>query len=438
VISGQVAADFAGPAVILSFILTAIGCGFTGLCYAEYACLYPISGSAYSYALATFGPLAGWFVGWNLVLEYLASASVVAVGWSGYFASLLAHFGIAIPGKFKSAPFTMSTIEDFSLTGSYFDLPAVIIVLLSTLVLVVGIRLSARTNTLMVGIKLAIILLLVICGLPFIDWNNLKPFIPENTGEWGHFGTSGVLRATGVIFFAYLGFDTATTAAQEARNPQRDMPVGIIGALAIATVFYVMAAVTMLGLVSYSKLGVPNPMSVAIGAAGPGLAWLGPIVDLAATVGLASTILVTLLGQTRIFFAMAKDGLVPNVFGELHSKFRTPAIGTIITGVISALLAAIFPLEILGELCSIGTLMAFIVVCAGIMVLRLRIPDAPRAFRTPFVWLVAPLGIVTSALMMLFLPADTWLRLAVWTALGMLIYVSYRARRGAVVSSRML
>jgi APA family basic amino acid/polyamine antiporter len=342
----------------------------------------------------------------------------------------MSQMGVAIPNKFSSAPIAMTSFEDVSLTGSILNLPAMAVIALASTLLVVGIRASARFNAGMVAIKLAIVVLVIGFGLPLIKHANLTPFIPPNTGTWGQFGWSGVFRATGVIFFAYIGFDAVSVAAQEARNPQRDMPIGILGSLIICTVLYILMSLVMTGLAPYMSLNVPHPVFVAINAAGPRLAWLGVLVNIAAVVGLASVVLVLLLGQSRIFYAMSRDGLFFSVFSRIHPEFRTPWLGTIATGTVAALLAGIVPLGILGELVSIGTLLAFVIVCIATLVLRSRAPNAVRPFRTPMVWLVAPLGVAMCLFMMAFLPVDTWLRLVVWTIIGLLIFGLYGARYG--------
>lgn len=427
VITGHAAASYAGPGVVISFVIAGVGCLFAGLCYAEYASMIPVAGSAYTYTYATMGKFLAWIIGWNLVLEYLAAASTVAVGWSGYFNALLGEFGLHVPDAYSTAPIAISGGHIVA-TGSVANFLALGIIALISTVLIVGVKLSAQFNAAMVALKLTIVVLVIAFGLPLIKAVNLHPFIPPNTGAWGTLGWSGVLRATGVIFFAYIGFDAVSVAAQEAKNPQRDMPIGILGSLIICTVLYILMSLTMTGLVSYTKLNVPHPVFIAIQAAGPSLAWLGFAVDVGAVVGLASVILVLLLGQSRIFYAMAKDGLVPPFFCAVHPRFRTPYIGTIVTGIFAAALGALVPLDILGELVSIGTLAAFVIVCAGIMVLRVTRARAKRPFRTPLVWVVAPLGIVMCGAMMVWLPLDTWIRLAVWTAIGLVIYLVYSVR----------
>lgn len=432
VVTGHAAARYAGPGVAISFVLASASCLFSGLCYAEYASMIPAAGSAYSYTHATLGRFLAWIIGWNLVLEYLVASSTVAVGWSGYLGALCAEMGLHIPSSVAQAPLKMSAFHDVAFTGAWINLPAVVIVALCSAFLVIGIHASAKFNAAMVVVKLAIILLVIAFGLPRVSAGNLEPFIPQNTGVWGEFGWSGVLRATGVIFFAYIGFDAVSAAAQEAKNPQRDIPIGILGSLVICTGLYVLMAVTMTGLAPYASLNVPHPVTVAIEHGGSALAWLGPVVNVGALVGLSSVVLVVLMGQARIFYAMSRDGLIPQFYSRMHPRFRTPWIGSIVTGALAAALAGVFPLDVLGELVSIGTLGAFTVVCVGILVLRSAAPDAHRPFRTPFVWVVAPAGIVSCLLMMASLPLDTWLRLVVWTLLGLLIYWLYGSRHTSV------
>ena len=428
VITGHAAATYAGPGVVVSFMIAGLGCFFAGLCYAEFASMIPVAGSAYTYTYATMGRFLAWFIGWNLVLEYLAAASTVAVGWAGYLVQLLSQLGITIPRALSTAPLAMTSLTDISFTGAFLNLPAMAVIALATTMLVIGIKASAQFNGIMVIIKLVIVLLVIGFGLPLIMGANLDPFIPPNTGTWGEFGWSGVFRATGVIFFAYIGFDAVSVAAQEARNPQRDMPIGILGSLLICTVLYILMSLTMTGLAPYTSLGVAYPVFVAINNAGPQLAWLGFLVNVGAVVGLASVVLVLLLGQSRVFYAMSRDGVIPPLYCKIHPTFRTPWIGTIVTGMFAALLAGLVPLSILGELVSIGTLLAFTIVCAGILILRVARPNYHRPFRTPAVWIVAPLGMGMCIFMMAFLPLDTWLRLVVWTIIGLVIYFAYGSR----------
>ncbi|MGQ0741774.1 MAG: amino acid permease [Alphaproteobacteria bacterium] len=427
VITGHAAAAHAGPAIVLSFVLAGTACLFAALCYAEFASMIPVAGSAYTYAYATLGSFMAWFIGWNLVLEYMVAAATVAVGWSGYFTDLMRNVGILIPEILDRAPVAISSTHEVSFTGSLINVPAAVIVLLLTSVLVVGVRESATFNGLMVLIKVAVVIAVIVFGLSFVEMDNLTPFIPPNEGTFGKFGFSGVLTGAAIIFFAYIGFDGVSVAAQEARNPQRDMPIGILGSLLVCTVLYILMSVVLTGIVPYQDLSstlTAHPVSTAM-ASIPGLSWLSPIVNVGATVGLASVIFVSLYGQSRIFYAMSRDGFIPKLFSEVHPRYRTPWRGTIIVGIFAAALAAVFPLDILGELVSIGTLLAFAVVCLGILVLRVQRPKAKRHFRTPYAWVVAPLGVLSCGALMYALPAGTWVRLIVWTAIGFLIYFLY-------------
>jgi APA family basic amino acid/polyamine antiporter len=428
VLTGHAAASYAGSGVVISFAIAGTGCLFAGLCYAEYAAMIPVAGSAYTYTYATLGRLFGWIIGWNLVLEYLAAGSTVAVGWSGYFGDFMAkQLHSPLPAAFAGAPFKLEGFHHLVATGNYFNLPAVLLVCLVTFVLIVGVNMSATFNSVMVAIKLCIVVAVILVGFSHIDPANHVPFIPANTGTFGQFGWTGVFRATGVIFFAYIGFDAVSVAAQEARNPQRDVPLGILGSLAICTVLYMLMSWVLTGLAPYATLNVAHPVSMAVEAI-PSTRWLAPFVNVGAIVGLASVVLVLLLGQSRIFYAMAKDGMIPPVFSQIHPRFRTPWLGTMITGAFCALMAGVLPLDILGELVSIGTLAAFVIVCAGVMVLRVRRPRLKRPFHTPVVWLVGPLGIGMCLFMMAFLPLDTWIRLGVWTLIGFAIYFGYSIR----------
>ena len=426
VLTGQAAAQYAGPAIVLSFVIAGFGCLFAGLCYAEFASLIPIAGSAYTYGYATLGEFMAWIIGWDLILEYLFAASTVSVGFSGYFVELMKEIDFAIPEKFAGAPLKwVEADRAFHATSSIVNLPAMGLIFVLTVLLVIGIRESARFNNLAVMIKLSIVLAVIGFGIKYVNTANWQPFIPENTGTFGHFGLSGVVRGSAVVFFAYIGFDAVSTAAQEAKNPQRDLPIGILASLAICTVLYILMALVMTGLTPFTNLNVPHPVFVAIDAAGPGLKWLTYFINIGAIAGLASVVLVMLMGQPRIFYAMARDGLLPPIFGKVHPKFKTPYVATIITGAVAMVFGGLFPIDILGELVSIGTLLAFIIVCAGVLVLRYRSPDLHRPFKTPFVPLVPILGIGTCGFMMAFLPSTTWLRLGLWMALGLLIYFFY-------------
>lgn len=453
VLTGQAAAQYAGPAIVISFLISGMACLFAGLCYAEFASMIPISGSAYTYAYATMGEFVAWIIGWDLILEYLFAASTVAVGWSGYVVSFLKDFGIIIPAQFTAAwgtvlveipnvgwnlltPQLTKSLADTGVSvaslphqAAILNLPAMFIVALITLLLLVGIRESAKFNNVMVVIKVFVILLFVGIGFFFVNKTNWIPFIPENTGEWGHYGWSGILRGAGVIFFAYIGFDAVSTAAQEARNPQKDMPTGILGSLGISTFLYIAVALVLTGIVSYTFLNVADPIAVGVNAMGPGLFWLRPIIKIAAIAGLSSVILVMLMGQPRIFFSMSKDGLLPPLFSRIHPRFKTPYVSTLITGFIALILAGILPINILGELVSIGTLLAFAIVCIGIIVLRIKRPEIKRAFKTPLVPLVPILGAGICFLQMFSLPWETWARLIAWMALGFVIYFTYGIRK---------
>jgi APA family basic amino acid/polyamine antiporter len=430
VVAGTAAALHAGPAVLISFAIAALACLFAGLCYAEFASMIPISGSAYTYAYATMGRFMAWFIGWNLVLEYGVSASTVAAGWSGYFVSLLSNFGIPFPAAFANAPLAGTGLSEMRWTGAIMNLPAVLLVLGLTALLVVGMRESARFNGAMVLIKTGIILLVILFGLPFIQADNLSPFIPANEGQFGRYGWSGILAASGLVFFAYIGFDTVSVAAQEAKNPQRDVPIGILGSLGISAGLYMLMALVLIGITDFRTLNVPNPVSFAVSEV-PAIAWLALPINVGALVGLASVVFVSLYGQSRIFYCMARDGFMWPLFGAVHPTFRTPHRGTVVTGAVAAALAALFPLDVLADLVSIGTLLAFVVVCVGIMMLRLSNPDTPRRFRTPFVWFVAPAGVVSCTLLMVSLSTATWVRLAIWTVLGLAIYFAYGYRHAA-------
>jgi APA family basic amino acid/polyamine antiporter len=424
VLTGTVAAEHTGPAITLAFLLAAVGCGLAALCYAELAAMIPVSGSAYSYTYATLGEGVAWFVGWNLALEYVMSAAAVAVGWSGYVVNLCEEFGLHFPAALTNAPLGKLATGHLAPTGALVNVPAVLIVAALTWLCYVGVRQSTRINNAMVIVKVAIIILFIIVGLKYVDTTQWHPFLPTNTGEFGHFGFSGVVQGAAIIFFAYIGFDQAATTAQEARNPQRDLPIGILAALVISTTLYIVMAAVMTGMVDYSKLDVAAPVAVALDAH-PELVWLGLPVKIGAVIGMTSVILMSILGQPRIFMAMSRDGLLPHAMQKVHPKYRTPHIATIITGVIAAAFAGIFPLDVLGELISIGILLAFTAVCAGVLVLRRTQPDTPRPFRVPAATFTCIAGAIVCLGMTLALPRDTWVRLLVWSLIGAAVYFGY-------------
>jgi len=432
VLTGQAAAQYAGPAIALSFVLSGIACIFAALCYAELAAMIPISGSAYTYTYATLGQLVAWIIGWDLILEYLFGAATVAVGWSGYVVSFLKDFGIPIPAALSSAPFNFVHGSGWVATGSMINLPAMIIVGLCTWLLYVGIKESAKFNNAIVIVKLTVLALFVVFGAMQVVPDNWVPFIPDNTGEFGHFGWSGIFRGAGVIFFAYIGFDSLSALAQETKNPQRDMPFGIIGSLLACTVVYIVVSLVLTGIVRYDQLNVPDPIAVAVNAAGDALMWLRPFIKIGAIAGLSSVVLVLLMAQPRILFSMARDGLIPEASAKVHPKYKTPYVSTLATGLLAGLVAGFFPIGVLGELVSIGTLLAFVLVCIGVLVLRVVEPDAHRPFRAPFILPVSICGALSALAQMLALPWDTWLRLLLWMALGLAIYFLYGRRHAKV------
>ena len=432
VLTGQAAAQYAGPAIVLSMVVAGVASALAGLCYSEFASTVPIAGSAYTYGYATLGEFIAWIIGWDLILEYALGGATVAVGWSGHLTSFLHDFfGITIPASLASAPCTVVPAAGCN-PDAYINLPAVLIALAVTVLIVIGIKESANVNSAIVVIKVAVVLIVIVGGAAFVNTANWQPFIPPNTGSFGEYGWSGVLRGAGVIFFAYIGFDAVSVAAQEAKNPQKDMPVGILGSLAVCTVLYILVSGVMVGLVPYREmLGSPAPMVVAIRAAEAAsggstlLRMMTMLVELGAIAGLSSVMVVLMMAQPRIFYSMSRDGLLPPFARKIHPKFRTPHITSIITGVIVALAAGFTPIGALGELVSIGTLLAFVIVSIGVIFLRYRRPDLHRPFRTPFVPFVPILSALVSFALMLGLPFDTWLRLVIWMAIGLVIYFAY-------------
>jgi APA family basic amino acid/polyamine antiporter len=427
VLTGQAAAEYAGPAVMLSFVLAGIACAFAGLCYAEFAAMLPVSGSAYSYSYATLGEGVAWFIGWCLVLEYLFAASTVAVGWSGYLNAFLGNFNAQLPDALASAPYVYEAATGkFVGTGAIVNLPAVLIIAAVSIVGYVGISQSAFVNSIIVAVKVTVILLFIGFGLQYVDPSNWEPFIPANEGGT-RYGMDGVIRASAVVFFAYIGFDAVSTAAGEAKNPQRDMPIGILGSLAICTVLYILMSAVLTGMMPYGQLGTAEPVSTAL-INYPSLGWLQTLVEIAAIAGLASVILVMLMAQPRIFYSMSHDGLMPKLFGKVHRKYRTPHVGTVIVGIVAALLAGLLPVGFLGDIVSMGTLLAFATVSIGVLILRYTRPAVPRPFRVPMAMVICPLGFI-SCLYLFWQPfKEHWHLLGGWIVIGAIIYLVYGYR----------
>lgn len=426
-ITGTVAAAYTGPAITLSFAIAAIGCAFAGLCYAEFASMIPVAGSAYTYSYATMGELIAWIIGWDLVLEYTVAAITLSISWSQYFVKFLGSMGIVLPQSLTACPWD----------GGIINVPAACIVLVMSLFLIRGTRESARVNNIIVALKVAVIVLFVVLGWRYIDTSNYVPYLPQNTGNLGEFGWSGVLRGAAIVFFAFLGFDAVSTAAQETRNPKRDMPLGILLSLLICTVLYVLFGHVMTGVAHYTEFAGQQgiaPVAVAVehmgrpdatGAVVPAFPWLNKAVMLAILFGYCSVILVLLMAQSRIFMSMSRDGLLPPVFSKIHGRFRTPARNNVICMLVVASLGSVVPARIAGEMTSIGTLLAFTLVCAGVLIVRKTMPHVPRTFRTPLVPFIPVAGILTCLSLMIFLPADTWIRLVLWMLIGLDIYSAY-------------
>jgi basic amino acid/polyamine antiporter, APA family len=426
-ITGGAAANQAGPAITISFIVAALGCAFAGLCYAEFASMIPVAGSAYTYSYATMGEFIAWIIGWDLVLEYAVGAATVSISWSRYLVKFLESFGWHLDPGFTVGPWD----------GGIINLPAVFIVVCMSLLLIKGTSESAKVNAVIVGVKVLVVLIFIALGFGYINSANYHPYVPDNTGKFGEFGFSGIIRAAAIVFFAYIGFDAVSTAAQEAKNPKKDMPIGILGSLVICTVLYILFAHVMTGVTSYTTFRGQDgiaPVAVAIehmgkpDAAGiihPDYPWLNKAIIIAILGGYASVILVMLMGQSRVFYSMSKDGLLPKVFSEVHPKYRTPSKNNLLFMFFVSLFAAFVPARVVGEMTSIGTLFAFILVCIGVVVLRKAQPDLPRAFKTPWVPVIPALGVFTCLFMMVFLPTDTWIRLIVWMLIGFDIYLFY-------------
>ncbi len=430
VLTGTAAAQYAGPGIILSFVLGGIVCGFVGLCYAELAAMLPISGSSYTYTYATLGEIFAWMIGWDLILEYAMGAATVAVGWSGYIVSICRDVGIVVPATLAAAPGTVVKLPDGSPATAIFNLPAALIIAALTTLLVLGTKDSARLNNIMVVIKLAVVAAFICVGAFFVSTAHWHPFIPPNDGRFGHFGLSGILRGSAVVFFAFIGFDAVSTAAQEAKTPQRDMPIGILGSLVICTLLYVAVAAVLTGLVPYDQLNVADPIARGVDAVG--LVWFSIVIKIGALAGLTTVILVLLYGQSRIFFTMSQDGLLPHMFALVHPTLKTPFRSQILIGVVVAVVAALVPIHVLGEMVSIGTLFAFALVCGAVIYLRRSDSEAFRPFRVPGVRVVPVCGVLFCLLLMSGLPLATWLRLLVWLVVGLAIYVSYGRRHSVL------
>lgn len=427
VLTGQAAAEFAGPGIIFSFLLAGLLCVFAALCYAEFASMIPVSGSAYSYAYATMGEFVAWTIGWVLTIEYLFTCAAVSVGWSGYCQSLLRDLGWKIPQAFADAPLSYDLVEGWVSTGTVINLPAMLIVALIGVMAAIGIKAAARFNSLMVIVKMTVIVLFLACGVFYVDPANWIPLIPENTGVFGQFGWSGVLRGASVVFFAYIGFDALSTLAQETKNPQRDLPLGMLGSLGISTIVYILMALVMTGIVGYEFLGVPDPVAVAVNAMGPQFFWLRIVVKVAILAGLTSVVLVMLLGQTRVFYNMSQDGLLPRIFGRVSPRFQTPFISTLFVTFAGMAMAGLLPVGILGQLVSMGTMLVFGIVCFGVLILRHTQPHLPRPFKAPFSPFVPLAGTLACLVQMIALPLVIWMQLIVWMVLGCLVYFGYGA-----------
>ena len=428
VLTGTVAAQNAGPAVVLSFGLAGVASIFAALCYSEFASTVPVAGSAYTYGYATLGEMFAWIIGWDLILEYALSATTVAIGWSGYVVSFLdKNLGVHIPAALSAARGTAVQMADGSTVTALFNLPAVIIVAIVSTLLVIGIKESANFNNVIVFIKVIVVLIFIALTIKAIHPANWHPFIPPNEGTREAFGFSGVVAGAAVVFFAYIGFDSVSTAAQEAKNPQRDMPIGIIASLLICTVLYIIVSAIATGVMPYRELNVPDPIARVADYAG--LGWISGLIKLGAIAGLTSVILVQLYGQSRVFFSMSNDGLLPPIVNKVHPKFRTPYITQILVGIAVAIPAGFLNVREAASLVSIGTLLAFAIVAAGVMVLRVREPNLHRPFRTPWIWFVGPMGVFSSLYLMTGLPLRTWIRLLVWLGIGLLIYFTYSMRK---------
>ena len=434
-LTGIAAGQHSGPAVTISFLIAAVGCAFAALCYAEFSAMIPVAGSAYTYSYATMGELFAWIIGWDLVLEYSVGAATVAISWSQYLTKFLSWFDLYLPPQLILSPFETSKAANGDIVRGIINLPAALIVIVVTSIIIRGTKGSALVNAIIVSLKVGVVLVFIAVGWSFINPQNYHPYIPQNTGVWGDYGWSGILRGAGLVFFVFIGFDAVSTAAQEAKNPQRNMPIGIIGSLVVCTILFVIFAHVMTGMANYKEfIGSGAPVAIAIEKTH--YQWLSKAIVLAILIGYTSVILVDLLGQSRVFFSMSKDGLLPKVFSDVHPKFRTPWKSNIVLCTFIALFAAFVPIRVVGEMTSIGTLLAFVMVCAGVLILRKQQPNIHRPFKTPWVPVVPILGILVCFAMMTFLPSDTWLRLIIWLAIGLVIYFTY-GKKNSVIRKRL-
>ncbi|HSW71863.1 MAG TPA: amino acid permease [Chlamydiales bacterium] len=427
VVTGQAAAVYAGPAIILSFVISAIICLLAGLCYAELSSMIPLSGGSYSYAYVTLGEFPAWLVGCSLTTQYLISAASVAVGWSGYFVSFLKDFGVIFSPTFSQAPLAYQPETGWQLTGALINVPAILLVVLLGILVSVGIRAAALFNNIMVFIKIAALLFFILLGFSFIHMDNFRPFIPTSE-TFGQYGWSGILRAAGLLFYAYIGFDMVPTLAQEAKKPQTSLPKGVLGSLGVSAFLYILTAIVLTGVVSYKLLNVPDPMAVVLNAMGPKFFWFGVVMKIAIIVALASVLLIQLLSQTRVFFAIGNDGLIPKCFSRVNSRTHTPLYSTIITSIVILIVSGIFPINILAELVSIAALFLFAIVCLGVLILRYTYPEMKRSFKVPLVPFIPILGIICCVMQMFFLSPVTWIELASILIIGLIIYFTYSVK----------
>ncbi len=430
-LTGLAAANHAGPAVTLSFIIAAVGCAFSALCYAEFASMVPVAGSAYTYAYATLGELFAWIIGWDLVLEYSVGAATVSISWSQYLVRFLSKYNIHFPAQFTSSPFETITLADGSSIHGWINLPAVLIIIFISGIIIRGTKGSAIFNVIVVALKIGVVIVFIALGWNYINPDNYVPYIPANTGTFGEFGISGIFRGAGVVFFVFIGFDIIATMAQETKNPKRNMPIGIIGSLVICTLLFGLFSFVMTGLANYTEFK-NSAAPVAIAIEKTPYYWMSQAIILAIIIGYTSVILVDLLGQSRVFFSMSRDGLLPKLFAQVHPKFQTPYKGNILLCIFISLFAGFVPIGVVGEMTSIGTLLAFVMVCLGVLILRKREPNLPRAFRTPWVPVVPILGIITCLVIMLSLPLGTWIRLLVWLLIGLAVYYFYGKKNSKI------